>query len=121
MVAALLDTNILIDQLLGVAAATEELARYDEPAISLLTWIEVLVGATPSEELRVRSFLDDFEVVGVDQDVAEEAAQLRRSHRMKLPDAIIWASARVQGRLLVTRNTKDFPSDDPGVRVPYTV
>jgi hypothetical protein len=23
--------------------------------------------------------------------------------------------------LLVTRNTKDFPSDDPGVRVPYTL
>jgi len=121
MVAALLDTNILIDQLLGVAAATEELARYDERAISLLTWIEVLVGATPSEEPRVRSFLEDFEVVGVDEDVAEEAAQLRKSHRMKLPDAIIWASARRTGRLLVTRNTKDFPARDPGVRHPYAV
>ena len=121
MVAALLDTNILIDQLLGVAAATEELARYETPAISIVTWIEVLVGATPSEEARVRLFLDDFDVVPLDADVAEEAAQLRRRHRMKLPDAIVWASARRGGRLLVTRNTKDFPVDDPGIRHPYVV
>ena len=40
---------------------------------------------------------------------------------MKLPDAIVWASARRQGRLLVSRNTKDFPAGDPGVRHPYVV
>jgi hypothetical protein len=40
---------------------------------------------------------------------------------MKLPDAIIWASARCNGRLLVTRNTKDFPAGDPVVRYPYEV
>jgi hypothetical protein len=121
MVAALLDTNILIDQLLGVGAATKELARYDEPAISILTWIEVLVGATALEAPGIRTFLDDFEVVGLEAEIAEEAAQLRRAHRMKLPDAIIWASARRTGRLLVTRNTKDFPAGDPGVRHPYVV
>lgn len=36
-----------------------------------------------------------------------------------MPDAIIWAAARRQGRLLVARNTRDFPEDDPGVRAPY--
>lgn len=121
MVAAHLDTNILIDQLLGVAAAKEEIARYDAPAISLLTWIAVLVGAERSEEPGIRAFLEDFDTVGIDRDIAEEAAALRRSHRLKLPDAIIWASARSSGRLLVTRNTKDFPAGDPGVRVPYNL
>jgi predicted nucleic acid-binding protein len=121
MVAALFDTNILIDNLLGVEAATEELARYGEPAISIVTWIEVLVGATPSEEAGVRAFLGDFEVVALTPMVAEEAATLRRLHRMKLPDAVIWASARGTGRLLVTRNTKDFPTHDPGVRHPYVI
>ena len=29
--------------------------------------------------------------------------------------------ARHVGGLLITRNTKDFPPDDPGVRVPYTI
>ncbi len=37
----------------------------------------------------------------------------------RLPDAIIWATAREASALLVTRNTKDFPADVPGVRVPY--
>jgi hypothetical protein len=34
---------------------------------------------------------------------------------------VVWASARIDGRLLVTRNTKDFPAADPGVRHPYRV
>ena len=47
--------------------------------------------------------------------------RLRRERRLKLPDALIWATARRHGSLLVTRNTKDFPKDDPGVRVPYSI
>jgi len=34
---------------------------------------------------------------------------------------IIWASARHAGVLLVTRNSRDFPPDHPGVRIPYKV
>jgi len=30
-----------------------------------------------------------------------------------LPDAVIWATAQAHAMLLVTRNTKDFPVDDP--------
>ena len=51
--------------------------------------------------------------------VAREAVEVRKTRRMRLPDAIIWAAARSESALLVTRNTKDFPKDDPGVRVPY--
>ena len=36
-------------------------------------------------------------------------------------DAVIWATAQTTGRLLVTRNTKDFPADDPGIREPYVL
>jgi hypothetical protein len=53
--------------------------------------------------------------------VAERAVTLRREHRLKLPDAIVWASAQVQAMLLVTRDTKGFPAGDPGVRMPYRV
>lgn len=51
--------------------------------------------------------------------IAERAVAIRREHRMRLPDAIIWASAQSQGALLVTRNSNDFPPEEPGVRVPY--
>ena len=40
-----------------------------------------------------------------------ESVNLRRSHRLKLRDAMIWASARIHGWQLVTRNTKDFPPE----------
>lgn len=43
MVRPLFDTNILIDYLGGVALARDELARYREPAISIVSWMEVLI------------------------------------------------------------------------------
>lgn len=119
MVRALFDTNILIDFLRGVQAAREELARYDDKAISVVTWMEVIAGAPAEAERRTRMFLDGFGLVGLDAPVAERAVALRRQHRLKLPDAIVWASAQVRAMLLVTRDTKGFPADDPGVRMPY--
>jgi hypothetical protein len=121
MVKALFDTNIILDHIKGIGDAPIEIARYEDRAISIITVIEVLVGVTPATEMAERAFLGRFTVVPLNDAVAEEAADLRRSHRMKLPDAVVWASARRDGRLLVTRNTKDFPAGDPGVRHPYVV
>lgn len=117
---ALFDTNVLIDHLRGEEQARREINRYEGAAISVITWMEVLVGArNPGEEASLRPFLRRFVLLPLEPEVADEAAALRRQHRIRLPDAVIWASARVSHRLLVTRNTRDFPGDDPGVRVPY--
>jgi predicted nucleic acid-binding protein len=117
---ALLDTNLLVDFLSGVVEAREEIDRYEDAAISVITWMEVLVGARdPGEDVRLRAFLRRFPLLPLEAPVAEEAVALRRRHRIRIPDAVIWATARVSGRLLVTRNTRDFPAEDPGVRVPY--
>ena len=119
MVKALLDTNILIDFLNGVPEARMELDLYQDKAISIITWMEVMVGAAPELQAATRSFLDGFEIVALDGPVADQAVILRREHRIKLPDAIIWASAQETRSLLVTRNSKDFPATDPSVRIPY--
>ena len=121
VVAALFDTNILIDHLRGIAAARDELARYTDKAISLITWMEVLVGTSEPHRPATRAFLDSFIRIEIDPRVAERAVALRQAQRIKLPDAIVWASAQVHGRLLVTRDTKDFSPGDPGIRMPYTV
>jgi predicted nucleic acid-binding protein len=121
MVRALLDTSILIDHLNAVPAARDELGRCTAKAISIVTWMKVMVGAAAKLEEATRSFLDAFDIVHLDQRVAQEAVELRKAHRMKLPDAIVWASARTHGMILVTRNTKDFPGDDPGVHAPYVL
>ena len=119
---ALIDTNVLIDYLAGIEAARDELSRHNDPAISAVTWMEVMVGAADDREsARLRWFLSGFTRVPIDEEVSELAVAIRREHRLRLPDAIIWASARRIGRILVTRNTKDFPAGDPGVRVPYSI
>jgi len=121
VVKALFDTNVLIDYLRGIPAARDELARYHDKAISVITWMEVLVGASPPTAAATRRWLERFALIGVDGRVAERAVSLRQTHRIKLPDAIVWASAQAHGMLLVTRNTRDFPNDDPGIRIPYAV
>ena len=81
--------------------------------------MEVMVGADGDLESATRGFLSGFDVVGVDERIAQRAVTLRRSHKIKLPDAVIWATAQTHAMLLVTRNTKDFPADDPGIRAPH--
>ena len=108
---ALFDTNILIDYLNGVEAAQEEFARYRQRLISIVTWMEVLAGAhDDAEEDVIHMFLRDFRIVEITRLVAHDAVDIRRTRRCRLPDALIWASARSESALLVTRNTKDFPS-----------
>lgn len=118
---ALFDTNILIDYLNGIDAAREEINRYENPMISPITWMEVMVGTSDSDQDTVRAFLSTFRQIDIDPEVADLAVCIRQRHRMRLPDAIIWASAEKENALLISRNTKDFPVDAPGVRVPYNL
>lgn len=119
MVSALFDTNILIDYLSGIDPAKIELGKYSDKAISVITWMEVMVGATPETEAVIRAFLGQFETLPINEKVSEAAVRIRKKHHIKLPDAIVWATAQTDKRILVTRNTKDFSPDEPGVRVPY--
>jgi predicted nucleic acid-binding protein len=120
-VKVLFDTNILIDYLNGIDAAREEITAYPHPMISTITWVEVMVGSQIDEEVAVRQFLDRFLQVQLDATVAERAVSIRRKTRMRLPDAIIWASAQMEDALLVTRNSKDFSRLAPDVRIPYSL
>jgi len=118
---ALFDTNILIDYLNGIRAAKDEIARFEQPLIRLITWMEVLAGTGADEESKVRAFLRRFGCRGIAGAVAERTVVLRKTRRIKLPDAIIRATALNEIALLVTRNTTDFPAEEPGIRVPYVL
>jgi predicted nucleic acid-binding protein len=121
-VKAVIDTNILIDYLNGSTKAKQELNSFDELYVSLITWMEVLMGAAEGEEeSEIREFLRRFKVQAVDEGVAERAVAIRRKENIRLPDAIIWATAQQLGIILVTRNTRDFPEKHPGIRIPYRI
>jgi len=119
---AVLDTTVLIDYLNGIPEAATEIDQYDRITISVISWIEVMAGVkTDEEDAIARKFLETFTIHPVDVDVADLAAKLRTSERLRVPDAIIRATARVLGQLLVTRNSKDFPASEPGIRIPYSL
>lgn len=119
------DTNILVDLLLGFPQARAELERAVERGrvwISRLVWIEVMSKGEGESLVRAEILLSGFGVDELDGEIAERAAGLRRERPALLaPDAIILATALTRGRVLVTRNTKDFPANMPGIRVPYTL
>jgi predicted nucleic acid-binding protein len=117
---ALIDSDVLLDFLDGWPAAAQEIARYRERCISLVSWMELMAGAKNSADEAVRrGFLTHFRVLPITAEIAEEAVVLRQKHRLKLPDAIIWATATIENCLLVSRNTKHFPAHQPGIRFPY--
>lgn len=116
------DTVILIDALCDLEPAKKELLRNKRNWISRISWIEVLAGADQEEASAIEEFLGYFSVIELSEDIGRRAAIIQAHHRkIRLPDAIIWASAQTSGRILVTRNTKDFPANMPGIRVPYTL
>lgn len=116
----LFDTNILIDLFSGRHEAKAALEAYPpQNAISLVTWMEVMVGAKKyHQENRTRIALSAFNVIGISHEIAERSVNIRQEYGMKLPDAIILATAHIHRLELVTRNTKDF-AGLPGVITPY--
>ena len=118
------DANILIDALAGFEPARSEIRRAvqisSRPWISRMVWIEVMSKGTEPALRKATTLLSGFGIDEVDAEIAARAALLRRERpRLKSPDAIILATALIRGRVLVTRNTRDFPATLPGIRVPY--
>ena len=121
MSAPFFDTNIVIDWLKRRPQATAELSRYGGHRISRIVWTEVMAGEELERRESVRHALSHFEIVELDERISSAAADIRFRSKMKLQDAYILATAQVNGAILITRNTKDFPANMPGIRVPYTL
>ena len=120
MVKALFDTCILIDYLNGIQSAKDEIELFKNKAISIITWMEVMVGEDKNPHVSIEAWLSQtFTIINLDRTVSIKSVEIRKSRKIKLPDAIIHATALVSERLLITRNTKDFSDSDPTIRIPY--
>jgi hypothetical protein len=88
----------------------DELLKVEQPIISAITEIELLCWKTASEkDLAVlHSFINDILVIELERPIKLKTADIRKQHKIKLPDAIIAATALVYGLTLVTRNIDDF-------------
>jgi predicted nucleic acid-binding protein len=126
MALILFDTNIFIDMLNGVHQATVELESYDDPAISIVTYMELLSGSIPRPQDApiLEAVLAEFTVIQLDPQVIEHTISIRgksllKPPKIKLPDAIIAATALSHQMPLVTRNGKDFAAAPIIIHTPY--
>ncbi len=110
----LLDTNILIYYLVDAipqeSVATIEAIFSSSFRVSIITKIEFLGWRkhTPEGYALAEDFIRSAEVYPLTDTIADCAIKLRRMHGVKLPDAVIAATAIVHGCVLVTRNEQDF-------------
>lgn len=81
-----------------------------QPCISVITEIELLCWKTATEKdiAVIHNFIQDSVLIELEPPIKLKTAEIRKQHRIKLPDAIIAATAIVYDLTLLTRNTKDF-------------
>lgn len=109
----LVDTNVLIDYLNNkLPDHSARLFENIEINLSIISKIELLAWKEASQEQIdiIESFLDTTIILGLSESVARKTIEIRKTHRVKLPDAIIAATAMTNDLALVTRNVSDFKS-----------
>lgn len=116
---ALLDSNVII------LASKEEvdiellLSAYDEFHVSMITFMEVygFAFANPDEEDLINDIFANLEITEVNTKIAKQAILYRKNKikKIKLPDAIILATAKYLGAELITDDWDDFVNIDNSI------
>ena len=98
-----LDTNVVLYLLGGRLAAPLDPGEYH---VSVITEMELLSypGLSKEAENQIRSFLSTVSLVELTPAVKGAAIRARRQHALKLPDAIVLATAQVLGAELLTND-----------------
>ena len=117
----LLDSNVIVGYLAGkiplhgMEAVSNMVNK--TPRISVISQIEVLrFNDTPENEAILADFINASIIYPLDHSVVRRTIELCKQSRIKLPDAIIAATALNENLVLVTRNTDDF-KNIPGLIV----
>ena len=112
-----IDSNIVIAYLAGEESVAEQLSIWKEEGrplfLSTIAEAEVLGFPDFTDEERehtARFMAEQFVSMACDRAIAYHAGVLRGTINIKLPDALIAATALITGTPLVTRNVKDFKS-----------
>jgi tRNA(fMet)-specific endonuclease VapC len=111
----LCDTNILIEFYKGNSTIIQELRQIGvaQIAISVITQAELYYGAlNKAELLKIQKHLNLLNNLPIDPPVSSQFIQLMErhslSHKLTIPNALIAATALVNGLELYTLNIKDF-------------
>ncbi|CAK0760605.1 Ribonuclease VapC [Gammaproteobacteria bacterium] len=100
-----LDTNAVIYLQKGLLAEALSPGNY---GISVITEMELLAftGLDSTQLFWLRRFLDAMVLIDLDREVRTCAIELRKNYRLKLPDAIVAASAITRNATLISNDTQ---------------
>lgn len=110
----LIDSNTIIDFLIGNLPPEGvqwliKKVNLEEHCVSPIVQIEVLgYNGAVNEIRKAEAFINGSRSIAIDEKIIASAILIRRQKRIKLPDAIIAATALVHGLKIVSRNEKDF-------------
>ncbi len=112
----IVDTDIIIDIGRGIPEAVnclQELISTSRLSISIITQMELIVGCSNKSELQtLEKFLQQFEVIRIDQPISEKAVDLLRlyrlSHGLLIADGLIAATAIIYESPFITKNQRDY-------------
>ncbi|PIP54760.1 MAG: hypothetical protein COX07_03525 [Bacteroidetes bacterium CG23_combo_of_CG06-09_8_20_14_all_32_9] len=69
------------------------------------------------EEKFITNFLKNIPVIQLDEGIIEDVTKIKRNHKIKLTDAIIFSTAKIHHLELVTANTDDFKGLNSKVKI----
>lgn len=111
----LVDTDVLIWYMRGNPRAAKVLEKLTGPAISAVTYMELVQGMRNKRELkalRETIRLWGTDILPIDENISHKAMflveQHFHSHSLRLADALIGATAIEHGKMLLTANTKHY-------------
>lgn len=118
---SVLDSNVIILASRQQIDTEKLLSLYDEFYVSIVTFMEVYAYdfQNQTEKDLIDELFANLEIVEVSRAVAEQAIIYRKhsGKKIKLPDAIILATAKHLGADLLTEDWKDFQTIDNAVKI----
>ena len=102
----------------------DKIIAQEQPIISAITEIELLCWktATAADLVILQNFINDVRIIELEQPIKIKTIEIRKANKIKLPDAIIGATAVCHNLTLITRNITDF-KNIPNLQVidPFTM